>query len=147
MKSTTSLDSVTHAAHAWLASFQDCVRQVDYVRARRLFCEDVVGFGSHAGHLHGLDDLSGRQWQAVWPNIEGFCFDSDRAVCHPSQAGDLVCISVPWRSTGFDANGLAFPRNGRATILLVFIGGAWRARHTHYSLLPGTPGYTQKPPV
>lgn len=138
------MDSAMEEIKKWLTRFAVCVRERNFAGGREMFYEDVVCFGSRAEILIGLDDLIERQWKEIWPNITGFHFLTDRFHCEMSADGRTACVIVPWISTGYHEDGTSFPRPGRVTILLVRDSeqGAWQAKHTHYSLYPGTPNQT-----
>jgi ketosteroid isomerase-like protein len=87
--------------------------------------------------VSGLDHLAANQWRNVWPYIENFTFDLGRL--HGNASGDVAWAAVPWTSTGFDQEGRAFDRPGRATVTFAHREGRWLAVHTHFSLNPGTP--------
>ncbi len=121
-------------AQRWLTELQECVRAVDYPRARSLFDENVVSFGTHANIVTGRDALERDQWRHVWPNIREFTFRLDELHC----TGDehhLVAI-VLWDSRGIASDGTLFPRPGRATVTLARKDDRWVAVHTHFSLAP-----------
>jgi ketosteroid isomerase-like protein len=121
----------------WFRAWETCVRAVDYAGARGLFDPDVSGFGTHAAIVFGQARLESEQWSNVWPSIADFRFDV--AQLHGAIAGESAWAAVPWTSTGFHADGSAFHRPGRATVILRRDGAHWRGRHTHFSLNPGTP--------
>jgi ketosteroid isomerase-like protein len=130
-----------HAAlRRWFEQLQECVRNVDFAAGRALFVEDVVAFGTKADVVSGLDALIANQWQGIWPNIADFTFQLDQL--HTGQHGDLAWGVVPWTSTGYDPDGTPFDRPGRATTVFERRGGRWLAKHTHFSLNPGTPPRT-----
>lgn len=131
---TTREHPYASAARLWLSELQECVRAVDYARARPLFADDVVSFGTHASVVKGRDVLERDQWQHVWPNIRDFTFRLDELNC----IGDdryLVAI-VPWDSLGTAPDGTHFQRPGRATVALSQTDGRWIAVHSHFSLFP-----------
>ncbi len=121
-------------ARHWLTELQECVRAVDYARARPLFADDVVAFGTHASVVIGRDALERDQWQHVWPNIREFTFRLGELHC----VGDDRCLVAiaPWDSLGIAPNGTRFPRPGRATVALSQRDGRWVAIHSHFSLVP-----------
>lgn len=123
-------------ARGWLTAMHDCVRAVDYERARGLFRDDVVGFGTYSGVLEGLDHLVAGQWSNVWATIRDFTFDL--AEVRAGIAGDLLWAACPWDSVGTRPDGTTFARPGRVTVILIRDGDAWRAAHTHFSLYPPT---------
>lgn len=130
----------------WLGAFADCVRREDYDSAAELFSPAVLGFGTHAGRVSGRDALIDRQWRHIWPNTADMAFVVEQRVCHFASDERLVTVAVPFTSTGFDALGEPFARPGRATLVLERDDeGAWRCRHSHFSLLPGTPEFTRRP--
>ncbi len=129
---------------SWLQDFERCVNALDFEGGRTMFREDCVCFGSKAELLVGLDDLVERQWKAIWPNISGFRFLTEGLNCEFSVTGHTVCVIVQWTSTGYHRDGVSYDRSGRATLLLSRCDerSVWLARHSHYSLNPGTPGGT-----
>lgn len=133
MRYTDRMDA-TATARAFLSEMQACVQAVDFARARALFAEDVVAFGTYATVVTGRDRLEHEQWRNVWPNIRDFRFRLDEV--HALGDGDVICVVVPWDSLGTRAGGETFDRPGRATLLLVQRGGHWVAAHSHFSLAP-----------
>lgn len=130
----------------WLRAFAECVRRVDYDAAARMFSPGVLGFGTHVGRVSGRDALIDRQWSRIWPNTADMAFQVEEQACHFSSDDRLVTVAVPFTSTGFDAVGEPFHRPGRATLVLERDDdGAWLCRHSHFSLLPGTPELTRRP--
>jgi ketosteroid isomerase-like protein len=121
-------------ARTWLLEMQACVRAVDYERARPLFAEDVVAFGTFAAVVSGRDRLEQAQWRRVWPTIDGFTFRLDQLHCLGTD--QALCLVVPWDSLGRRERGERFPRPGRATLLLAPRGERWVAVHSHFSLAP-----------
>jgi ketosteroid isomerase-like protein len=125
---------------AWFRALERCVNQVDYeTAARDLFAPEVIGFGTKARVVVGLDGLRAEQWQHVWPNIRDFRFDLDglRAGGAPGDGPvELAWAVTAWSSTGFDEGGRPFERPGRATVLFRRQGERWLALHTHFSLAP-----------
>jgi ketosteroid isomerase-like protein len=126
------------ALRSWFSTWDTYVRARDFVSARALFVSDVSGFGTHAAVVHGLPALEGDQWRQVWPTIADFRFDTDKL--HGAVFDDHAWAAVPWTSTGFAADGTAFPRPGRATVVFKRVGDRWLGVHTHFSLAPGVPG-------
>lgn len=123
-------------AHAWLDAFEAAVRARDFDAGRALFVGDALGFGSVVPRCDGLDPLVAGQWRRVWPNIERFTFERDRA--RVVDGGDVVVIATTWTSVGRDGEGQAFERPGRVTLVLRRTGGRLACEHSHYSLVPGT---------
>jgi ketosteroid isomerase-like protein len=128
------------AIRAWFEALQRCVVAVDYASARPLFVDDAIGFGTKAHLAVGRETLEASQWTGIWPNIRDFRFNLDQL--RSGADGDLGWAIVTWDSTGFDERGEPYERPGRATVIFVRRDGAWRALHTHFSLLPGTPPRT-----
>ena len=128
---------------AWFRTWGQCVAAVDFNSARPLFAKDVVGFGTHATFVSGLDALQEGQWSKVWPNITGFEFLVDELT--GAIAGDTAWAAVPWASTGYGKDGEAFDRPGRATVTYRREAGRWLGTHTHFSLRPGAPPHTFGP--
>jgi len=133
-----------HAAlRRWFEELQACVRDVDFAAGRALFADDVVAFGTRADVVTGLDALVASQWQPTWPNITDFAFRVDQL--HTGHAADLAWGVIPWTSTGYHPDGSPFERPGRATLIFVRRAGRWLAKHSHFSLNPGTPPTTHRP--
>lgn len=126
--------SATEVARTWLTALQDCVRAIDFARARPLFADDVVSFGTHATIVTGREALERDQWRQVWPRIRDFTFQLDQARC--LGGGDGLVVVVPWDSLGRRSDGSSFVRPGRATVALAREDGRWVAVHTHFSLSP-----------
>jgi ketosteroid isomerase-like protein len=127
----------------WFRTWGARVAAVDFDGARPLFDETVVGFGTHATFVAGLDNLMAEQWQQIWPNISGFAFLVDEAV--GTVAGDFAWAAVPWTSRGYHEDGTSYDRPGRATVTFRRSADGWKGTHTHCSLKPGTPARTFKP--
>jgi ketosteroid isomerase-like protein len=125
---------VVESARAWLLEMQASVRSIDYARARSLFAEDVVAFGTFAAVVSGLDRLEHEQWRKIWPTIRDFTFRLDLVHCLGSE--DAMCVVVPWDSIGVRDDGQTFDRPGRATVLLAPRGERWVATHSHFSVAP-----------
>jgi ketosteroid isomerase-like protein len=138
------MSSTNHEHQAisdWFSTWGNQVANVDFVSARRLFHDDVIGFGTYMDVVRGLEHLENRQWRSIWPTIEGFTFLVDELVTGFSDDGKQAWGIVPWSSTGFHEDGTPYDRPGRATVLFSRNNPAetWRAIHTHISLAPGTP--------
>jgi ketosteroid isomerase-like protein len=122
----------------WVAEWGAEVASVDMVSARRRFDPDVVAFGTFARMVHGVDALEADQWRNIWPAIRGFTFRLDELVVLASADGCQAVAVVPWDSEGSDADGVAYSRPGRATVVLRRASAAapWLGVHTHFSLVP-----------
>jgi ketosteroid isomerase-like protein len=125
---------MTSIARAFLTEMQTCVRAVDFERARPLFAEDAVAFGTYATVISGRDRLEQEQWRNVWPNIRDFTFRLDDLHCLGEAS--QICAVVTWDSLGTRPDGSTFQRPGRATLLLAERDGRWVAQHSHFSLAP-----------
>jgi ketosteroid isomerase-like protein len=136
-----SSDVLDAAMRTWFETWAALVRARDFVSARALFHDDVVGFGTRMHVVRGLDRLESQQWRHVWPAIEDFRFVLDELHCAASDDDRLAWAVVPWVSTGFQQDGAPFDRPGRATVIFMRAANdePWRAIHTHISLAPGTP--------
>ncbi len=131
----------------WLESFAECVRRVDYRTARTFFHPDVTGYGSLTDTALGIENLEHQQWKRVWPHIDDFRFDLDEINCEISGDSQTAFIHTRWQSTGYHPDGTIFSRPGRVTLLLTRKNqlSGWKAKHSHFSLDPGTPLMTQRP--
>jgi hypothetical protein len=124
----------------WFRAWNACLLAVDFAGARGLFDTAVSGFGTHAEIVFGLDRLESEQWRNVWPDITDFRFHVE--ALHGGIAREHAWAACPWSSTGYHADGAAFARPGRATVIFKHTPDGWRGVHTHFSLNPGTPGRT-----
>ncbi len=126
---------------AWLEHWEEQIHALDFATARQGFDEGIASFGTHADIVIGLDQLENGQWRKVWPTIDEFRWRTEQLRSGVSSDRLLGFSIIPWSSIGFHADGTAYDRLGRATIL--FSRGkateSWRAIHTHISLNPGTP--------
>jgi ketosteroid isomerase-like protein len=118
----------------WLEDFSAAVRAVDYERGMTMFAPEVVGFGTYASMLVGLDKLVAGQWKNIWGVTRGFAFRLDELHCGIS--GDQAWVAAPWTSQGKDAAGEWYDRPGRATLILERRDGRWLCVHSHLSLYP-----------
>ena len=126
-----------HVARAWLAEMEACVRTIDFARCRAIFAGDVVGFGSKAALVVGLNALEHDQWRHVWPAIRRFTFLLDQMHC--GSGGDkLIWIACPWSSELKSVEDAWIARPGRMTAVLEHRDGLWLAVHTHHSQVPAT---------
>jgi ketosteroid isomerase-like protein len=123
-----------HVLETWLREMQGCVRAVDYDRAEKIFADDVVGFGTFEGMATGRQALRAAQWSHVWPAIRDFTFRLDQL--RSGVEDSLAWGACPWDSIGRLAEGAAFSRPGRMTVILERRAGQWLAVHTHFSLFP-----------
>jgi ketosteroid isomerase-like protein len=123
---------------AWLDDFAGAVRAADYRAGRRLFAEDVLGFGTVGVVLDGIDALVERQWKRVWGVTSGFRFHADRLACGVD--GGRAWVGAAWTSQGRRPDGSPVDRHGRATYVLERRDGRWVAVHSHHSLDPAPGG-------
>jgi ketosteroid isomerase-like protein len=135
-------DDRHEAVVEWFARLSRHCSEVDYDAAREIFADGVVSFGTRAEVVSGLDRLVAEQWRGIWPNITGFRIDL--TTVRSGGGGPVAWGAAVWDSTGYDENGRAFRRPGRATVVLERRGhpGAWLCIHSHFSLNPGTPQRT-----
>lgn len=126
---------------AWLAAWQPCVQNVDFVPARRLFADNIASFGTHMDVVEGREALERNQWRNVWPTIDDFAWDFDNMRIGLSPDRLLAFLITTWTSDGFHEDGAQFDRPGRSTAILSRAGldAEWLGVHTHFSLHPGTP--------
>ena len=133
----------------WFETWDKLVDGVDFVSARELFEDDVIGFGTRMDTVKGLEHLEGEQWRRVWPTIEDFRFDIDTLECLISPDRLQGVGIVVWHSTGFGKDRVSFQRNGRATVVFCrySVDELWKGAHTHISLNRGTPqqSYGERP--
>ncbi|MCC6629321.1 MAG: nuclear transport factor 2 family protein [Chloroflexi bacterium] len=118
----------------WLVDFSAAVRAVDYERGMTMFAPDVVGFGTYASMLEGLEPLVAGQWRNIWGVTRGFAFRLEQVHCGVD--GDLAWVAAPWDSQGRTAGGDWYDRPGRATLVLQRRDGRWLCIHSHLSLYP-----------
>ena len=126
---------------AWFEALAAQVRAVDFAGARHLFAEDMIAFGTYSDFVVGRDTVEEEQWRRVWPFIEGFRWRLGelKAIVAADRlsAVGMACFD----STGYDRDGAAYGRPGRATVAFRrgAVGEPWVAQHTHMSLFRGTP--------
>lgn len=119
----------------WLAEMQACVRAVDFERCRSIFATDVVGFGTRAAAVIGLDNLEQDQWRHIWGRIRNFTFLLPELHC--AKYGDSgLWLACPWVSEAPTSEGEWRQRPGRITAILENRDERWLAVHTHHSLVP-----------
>ncbi|MGE0716571.1 MAG: nuclear transport factor 2 family protein [Alphaproteobacteria bacterium] len=128
----------------WFDRWTQLVRARDFGTARTMFEPTVVGFGTHADIVVGMDALEAGQWRQIWPNITNFRFMTEKLHADVSPDRLMAVAVLPWTSTGYDVEGNPFPRGGRATVGLRRgrVDAPWLGIHTHLSLNRGTPDRT-----
>jgi ketosteroid isomerase-like protein len=134
----------------WFRDWGKLVDSVDFIPARELFAENVIGFGTRMNTVRGLSYLEEQQWRQVWPTIEEFRFDISTLECLFSPDRLQGVGIVVWKSKGFAEDKMPFERNGRATVVFCrnAVSDYWKGTHTHLSLNRGTPqkSYGERPP-
>jgi ketosteroid isomerase-like protein len=143
----TADPATTDWFRCWLETFAGYVREVDYASARPLFHPEVLAFGTHRDVIPGLEAWIATQWDNVWPKTSDFRFDTGAAQVLVAKDGSMACVVVPWTSTGYDKQGAAFDRPGRATMVFHREGDGWLCTHSHMSLNRGVPqsSYANRP--
>ena len=124
----------------WFNTLAEHVRAVDFVGARPIFSPDMIAFGTFTDFMTGRDEAERQQWRNVWHHIDEFRFRPDiRAIVSPDRL-QAVGMAI-FDSTGYQRDGTAYPRPGRATVVLVrtAVGDPWQAQHTHLSLFRDVP--------
>lgn len=141
MKRNPVLDEDRQSIADWYARWGDLVAKVDFKRARPMFTDDIIAFGSKVETMTSLDALEQEQWRAVWPSIEDYRYDISTLEVVVSPDRLMAMGAVIFRSTGIHADGRRFERTGRctATFMRTAVDAPWVATHTHVSLKPGTP--------
>ena len=141
MKRNPVLEEDRRSIADWYTRWGNLVANVDFRRARAMFVDDVVAFGSKVEVVGSLDALEQEQWRAVWPTIEDYVYDIATLEVILSPDRLTAMGAVIFRSTGIHQDGRRFGRTGRctATLMRIAIGERWVATHTHVSLKPGTP--------
>lgn len=141
MKRNPVLDEDRRSIADWYVRWGDLVAQVDYRRAREMFVQDTVAFGSKVEMVTSHAALERDQWHAVWPTIEDYRYDISTLEVVVSPDRLMAMGAVIFRSTGIHQDGRRFERTGRctATLMRTATDAPWLATHTHVSLKPGTP--------
>lgn len=123
---------------AWFDTWGPLVATCEFTKARELFSDDVVGFGTFMDSVVGLDALEQRQWRSIWPTIVDFTFQTSTLRAFVSDDRCLASAMVVWTSTGFDKEGAPYDRPGRTTAVLRrdSPSAPWRCEHTHFSEFP-----------
>jgi ketosteroid isomerase-like protein len=135
----TANTETTQFFRQWLETFAGYVREVDYASARPLFHPDVLAFGTHNDVIQDLEQWVTTRWDNVGPKTSDFRFVIDQASILASPDVAMATVIVPWTSTGYDLDGNAFPRPGRATMVFSRHGDGWLCVHSHMSLNRGVP--------
>ena len=125
----------------WFQVWEKQVQNKDFESAKKLFENDVVGFGTWMNVVEGIDKLYSDQWKNIWPTINNFKFVTNTLFIQISPDRLLANSILVWNSTGYKKNGNSFKRNGRATVVLKRsnLDNSWKGIHTHFSLNRGIP--------
>ena len=135
----TASTEITQFFRQWLETFAGYVREVDYASARPLFHPDVLAFGTHNDVISGIDVWIATQWDNVWPKTTDFLFVAEQTSVLASPDSMVAIVIAPWTSTGYQSDGKAFPRPGRATMAFSGNADGWLCMHSHMSLNRGVP--------
>jgi ketosteroid isomerase-like protein len=119
-----------------LEEAQECVRMYDYVRARELYVEDHVFFGSVVFMGVGRDAQERDQFRVAWPRFQEITFRFDEMYCFGGDQG--LCIAVPLDVAPAQWDGTSARGSARATIMLMPREDRWVAVHTHFSSVRST---------
>ena len=141
MKRNPVLEEDRRSVADWYTRWGNLVAGVNFRRAREMFAEDAVAFGSKVEMMTSREALEREQWRAVWPSIEDYRYDVSTLEVVVSPDRLMAMGAVIFRSTGLHPDGPRFERIGRATATLMrtAVDMPWVATHTHISLRPGTP--------
>lgn len=117
------------------------VGNVDFKRARELYAEDVIAFGSLGKMTTSREALEAEQWRAVWPTLADYTHDLSTLEVIVSPDRLMAMGAVIARTVGIHKDGTHFDRPVRvtATLMREAVGAPWFMTHTHVSLVPGTP--------
>ena len=113
-----------------------CTSKRSITRARPLFAEDLITFGTFSAFTLGREATEAEQWRNIWSRIDRFRWQLDelRAII----SGDrLTAVGMAtFESTGYTQDGTPYDRPGRSTVVLGrgAIGDEWVAQHVHVSL-------------
>jgi ketosteroid isomerase-like protein len=141
MKRNPVLDEDRRSVADFFARWATLVGNVDFKRARELYTEDVIAFGSLGKMLASRDALEAEQWRAVWPTLADYRHDLSTLNVVVSPDRLMAMGAVIARSVGIHKDGSHFERPVRvtATLMREHVGAPWFMTHTHVSLTPGTP--------
>jgi ketosteroid isomerase-like protein len=125
------------------------VGKVDFRRARGLYADDVIAFGSLGRMMKSREALEAEQWRAVWPTLADYKHDLSTLEVIVSPDRLMAMGAVIARSVGIHKDGAPFDRPVRVTASLMreALDAPWFITHTHVSLVPGTPtpSYDSRP--
>jgi ketosteroid isomerase-like protein len=141
MKRIPVLDEDRRSVAEFFERWGYLVGNVDFNRARELYTEDVIAFGSLGKMLASRDALEAEQWRAVWPTLADYKHDLATLEVIVSPDRLMATGAAIARTVGIQKDGSHFERPVRvtATLMRERIGAPWHMTHTHVSLTPGTP--------
>lgn len=119
----------------------ELVCAVDIKRARALYTEDVIAFGSLGKMMTTRAALENEQWRALWPTVEDHRHDPETLEIIVSPDRLMTMGATFLRSIGIGRDGMKFERIGRvtATLMRPDVTAPSLITHSHVSLVPGTP--------
>jgi ketosteroid isomerase-like protein len=141
MKRNPVLDEDRHSIAGFFERWGKLVGNVDFRRARELYTDDVIAFGSLGKMMTSRAALEAEQWRAVWPTLAEYAHDLSTLEIIVSPDRLMAMGAVIARSVGIHKDGSHFGRPVRvtATLMREAVGAPWFMTHTHVSLTPGTP--------
>jgi ketosteroid isomerase-like protein len=141
MKRLPVQDDDRKSIAAFFARWGTLVGNVDFKRARDLYADDVIAFGSLGKMMASRDALEAEQWRAVWPTLADYIHDLSTLEVIVSPDRLMAMGAVMARTIGIHKDGSHFERPVRvtATLMREAVGAPWFMTHTHVSLVPGTP--------
>ena len=124
----------------WFQTLADHVQAVDFAGARPIFADDMIAFGTFTDFMTGREAAERAQWRNVWPHIDFFRWRPDIRVLVSPDRLQAVGMAV-FDSTGYQQDGTAYDRPGRATVVFerAAAGAPFVAKHTHMSLFREVP--------
>jgi len=141
MKRPPVLDQDRRSIAEFFERWGTLVGHVDFKRARELYTEDVIAFGSLGKMMTSREALEAEQWRAVWPTLADYTHDlaTLEVIVSPDRLMAMGAVIAP--TIGIDKDGSHFKRPVRvtATLMREAVDAPWLMTHTHVSLVPGTP--------
>lgn len=141
MKRLSVHDDDRRSVAAFFEHWGNLVGRVDFKRARELYTQDVIAFGSLGKTMTSRDTLEAEQWRAVWPTLADYRHDLATLEVIVSPDRLMAMGAVIARTIGIHKDGSHFDRPVRVTAALMreAVDAPWFMTHTHVSLVPGTP--------
>jgi ketosteroid isomerase-like protein len=134
-------DDDRHSIAEFFERWGSLVGNVDFRRARGLYTDDVIAFGSLGKTMTSREALEAEQWRKVWPTLADYRHDLStlEIVISPDRLMAMGAVMAP--TIGIHKDGSHFERPVRvtATLMREAVGAPWYMTHTHVSLVPGTP--------